>query len=397
MSFFYTYAGWLPLHWAATFHKSPAVVSAIIEAYPDALHKETHKGKTPYQCVRSSKQREVLEKGIDIAADRGIDVNPPRIFATAKVKEGDGPRGGGMLRGNDSSGSLGSLGDIFASLGRRKSRSGGHSRSGSSSNAPWDDGGRSRQRDDTLRRRRRSASGGALSRSSSNASLSIEEAILQGGGGHGGSSGTLGSRGLRGENNPPRRRRRSTSIDAVTRAIGKLMNSGQSLLDDEAIQRGEASALISEYVNPGDVNAGEERKDEYSEEKSTEESGDHRRSKSFSAVLNDVDVGDDDSSPDKVRRDRRRSRSTDSEHSVKLTSRAAIDSCKEGSPSRRRDNEPQLGDREQQHHRRRSRSRSIDTLNRVIKAVGVKSFELVETDTADDRPVMERKSSAKLE
>ena len=300
-----------------------------------------------------------------------------------------------MLRGNDSSGSLGSLGDIFASLGRRKSRSGGHSRSGSTSNAPWDDGGLSRQRDDTLRRRRRSASGGALSRSSSNASLSIEEAILQGGGGHGGSSGTLGSRGSRGENNPPRRRRRSTSIDAVTRAIGKLMNSGQSLLDDEAIQRGEASALISEYVNPGDVNAGEERKDEYSEEKSTEESGDHRRSKSFSAVLNDVDVGDDDSSPDKVRRDRRRSRSTDSEHSVKLTSRAAIDSCTEGSPSRGRDNEPQLGDREKQHHRRRSRS--IDALNRVIKAVGVKSFELVETDTADDRPVMERKSSAKLE
>ena len=303
-----------------------------------------------------------------------------------------------MLRGNDSSGSLGSLGDIFASLGRRKSRSGGHSRSGSTSNAPWDDGGRSRQRDDTLRRRRRSASGGALSRSSSNASLSIEEAILQGGGGHGGSSGTLGSRGSRGENNPPRRRRRSTSIDAVTRAIGKLMNSEQSLLDDEAIQRGEASALISEYVNPGDVNndAGEERKDEYSEEISTEESGDHRRSKSFSAVLNDVDVGDDDSSPDKVRRGRRRSRSTDSEHSVKLTSRAAIDSCKEGSPSRGRDNEPQLGDREQ-HHRRRSRSRSIDTLNRVIKAVGVKSFELVEMVAADDRPVMERKSSAKLE
>ena len=79
---------------------------------------------------------------------------------------------------DDSSGSLGSLGDIFASLGRRKSRSGGHSRSGSTSNAPWDDGGRSRQRDDTLRRRRRSASGGALSRSISNASLSIEEAIL---------------------------------------------------------------------------------------------------------------------------------------------------------------------------------------------------------------------------
>lgn len=389
MSFFYV--GWLALHWAATFHKSPAVISAIIEAYPDALHKETHKGKTPYQCARSSKQRDVLEKGIDIAADRGIDVNPPRIFATAKVKEGDRPRGGGMLRGDDSSGSLGSLGDIFASLGRRKSRSGGHSRSGSTSNAPWDDGGHSRQRDDTLRRSRRSASGGALSRSISNASLSIEEAILQGGGGHGGSSGTLGSRGSRGESNPLRRRRRSTSIDAVTRAIGKLMNSEQSLLDDEAIQRGEASALISAYVNPGDVNnyAGEERKDEYIEGKNTEEIEDHKRSKSFSAVLNDVDVDGDDSSPD-----------NDSEHSVKLTSRAAIDSCKDGAPSRGRDHEPQRGDRERQHHRRgrrRSRSGSIDTLNRVIKAVGVKSFELVETDAADDRPVMERKSSAKLE
>jgi hypothetical protein len=429
----FVYIGWLPLHWAATFHKSPAVISAIIEAYPEALHKETHKGKTPYQCVRSSKQRAVLEKGIDIAADRGIDVNPPRIFATVPVKEGDGPRGG-MLGGNDSSGSLGSIGDIFASLGRRKSR---NSKPGSARNAPWEDndaggsGGnanrRSSLRGDTLRRRRRSTSGDALPRSSSNASLSIEEAILQGGGsgGRGGSSGTLGSRGSRGENNPPRRRRRSTSLDAVTRAIGKLMNSDQSLLDDEAIQRGEASALISEYVNPGDVNndAGEERKDEYiSEGKSTEESGDHKRSKSFSAVLNDV-VGDDDSSPDsnrrsksfsavlndvdggdgdsspdnnRTRRGRRRSRSTDSEHSVKLTSMAAIDSCKEGAPSRGRDHEPHRGDRERQHHRRRSRSRSIDTLNRVIKAVGVKSFELVETDAADDRPVMERKSSAKL-
>ena len=38
----------------------------------------------------------------------------------------------------------------------------------------------------------------------------------------------------------------------------------------------------------------------------------------------------------------------------------------------------------------------IDAINRLIKAVGVKSFELVETD-ADERPVMERKSSAKLE
>ena len=82
---------------------------------------------------------------------------------------------------------------------------------------------------------------------------------------------------------------------------------------------------------------------------------------------------------------------------MKLTSMAAIDSCKEGAPSRGRDNEPHRVDTERQHHRRRSRSRSIDTLNRVIKAVGVKSFEVVETDAADDRPVMERKSSAKLE
>mmetsp|Transcript_29826 Transcript_29826/g.87020 ORF Transcript_29826/g.87020 Transcript_29826/m.87020 type:complete len:778 (-) Transcript_29826:105-2438(-) len=470
--------GWLPLHWAATFHKSPAVISAIIEAYPEALHKETNKGKTPFQCARSSKQRGVVDKGIDIAADRGVDVNPPRIFSTAKVKDGDGPRlvgrrgstssstaagggGGGMrrvesgggsgMRRVTSSGSVGSLstnfGDIFGSLGRRKSRSGlagdGPSRSGPSANATWgDDGGTSSnagggggggyrrsssRRDETLRRRRRSSSRGAIARAlgnlmtehESNASLSVDQAVLRGG--HGSSSGSgsqsiiaaggaaLRSRGSRGGDDPPRRRRRSTSHDAISRVIGKLMNADQSLVDEDVIEKGETNALISDYANPGDASNefGEERNGGSGKGKPIEELGCRRRSEPNLVVLNDVDFGDDDDSLDsnrRARRGRRRTQSVDpsrdmfastEEQSVELTSRAAIDNCKEGAPSRGRGREPHHGGRER--GQRARRSGSIDAINRVIKAVGVKSFEFVETDAADERPFMERKSSAKLE
>ena len=457
--------GWLPLHWAATFHKSPAVISAIIEAYPEALHKETNKGKTPYRCARSSQQRDIVDKGIDIAADRGIDVNPPRMFMTAKVKEEDGGsttnhRGarrrsgsGGGMRRFDSSGSVGSLGasfsDLFGGLGRRKSRSGpsGGSRSDLSAgggNASWDDvGGTSRNTgsaghrksssrgDEPLRRRRRSRSRDAIVRAlgnlmnehESNASLDIDEAVLRGG--HGSSSGSgsrsaiaAGSSGLRSrrEDDPPRgSRRRSSSQDAIARVIGKLMNSDQSLIDEDVIKKGETNALISEYVNPGDDAAAEERGENVGNEERVaggQLGNGRRRSEPNLVVLSDVNFGDNGNkdSSTRARRGRRRSRSSDrsidilestvgQDQPVELTSRAAVDNYKEGvasasASSLGSDHQP-MQSRESASGSRR-RSGSIDAINRVIKAVGVKSFELVETD-ADERPVMERKSSAKLE
>jgi len=74
---------------------------------------------------------------------------------------------------------------------------------------------------------------------------------------------------------------------------------------------------------------------------------------------------------------------------------AAVDNCKEGaaSPPASRDDQPRQRRGSGGASRRRSGG-SIDAINRVIKATGVKSFELVETD---EPPVMERKSSAKLE
>ena len=459
--------GWLPLHWAATFHKSPAVISAIIEAYPEALHKETNKGKTPFRCARSSKQRDIVDKGIDIAADRGIDVNPPRLFTTTKVKEengstnrgmrrrGSGVLGGGGMRRVDSSGSVGSLGasfsDIFGSLGRRKSRSGpsgGGSRSDLSTggaNASWDDVGgasnggssgyrrSSSRRDEPLRRRRRSSSRDAIARAlgnlmnehESNASLDIDEAVLRGGHGSSswsgsrngiaaGSAGLMRSRGSRREDNPPRgSRRRSSSRDAIARVIGKLMNSDQSLIDEDVIEKGETNALISEYVNPGDTAPEERGKDVTNEERVAggQLGNGRRKSEPNLVVLNDVNFGDDDDkdSSTRARRGRRRSRSSDrsidilessaeQDHPVELTSRAAVDNSKEGAAlsSRGRDRQPRQTRRGSAGGSRR-RSGSIDAINRVIKAVGVKSFEFVETDAADERPVMERKSSAKLE
>ena len=482
--------GWLPLHWAATFHKSPAVISAIIEAYPEALHKVTNKGKTPFKCARSSKQREIVDRGIDIAADRGIDVNPPRLFETAKVKEEDGSTnrgmqrrgsggvlGGGAMRRVGSSGSVGSLGsfgDIFGSLGRRKSRSGpsggGNFASGSGSskggaNATWDDVGggsnacdegyrrSSSRREEPLRRRRRSTSRGAIVRAlgnlmnehESNASLGVDEAVLRDG--HGSSSGSgsrsaiaagsagLRSRGSRREDDHPRgRRRRSSSRDAIARVIGKLMSSDQSLIDEDVIEKGETNALISEYVNPGDTAAEERGKNVTTagneERASAGQLGNGRRkSEPNLVVLNDVNFGDDDhdsadrdtTSSTRARRGRRRSRSSDrsidilgssaeQDQIVELTSRAAVDNCKEGvastSFSRGRDRQPRQSrrgsagvsggvDRERLQSKRRSGS--VDAINRVIRAVGVKSFEFVETDAADKRPIMERKSSAKLE
>ena len=260
----------------------------------------------------------------------------------------------------------------------------------------------------------------------SNASLDIDEAVIRGG--HGSSSGSgsrsviaAGSSGLRSrrEDDPPRgSRRRSSSQDAIARVIGKLMNSDQSLIDEDVIKKGETNALISEYVNSGDDAAAEERgKNVGNEERvaAGQLGNGRRRSEPNLVVLSDVNFGDDgdkDSSSTRARRGRRRSRSSDrsinilestagQDQPVELISRAAVDNCKEGAASasasassRGRDNQPMQSRGSGGGSRRRSGS--IDAINRLIKAVGVKSFELVETD-ADERPVMERKSSAKLE
>lgn len=264
------------------------------------------------------------------------------------------------MRRVDSSGSVGSLGasfgDIFGSLGRRKSRSGplgGGSRSDLSTggaNATWDDVGgasnagstgyqrSSSRRDEPLRRRRRSSSRDALARAlgnlmnehESNASLDIDEAVIRGGHGSSsesgsrsgiaaGSAGLMRSRGSRREDNPPRgSRRRSSSRDAIARVIGKLMNSDQSLIDEDVVEKGETNALISEYVNPGGTAPEERGKDVTNEERNSDgqlENG-RRKSEPNLVVLNDVNFGDDDGSADRdvgaqVRRGRRRSRSSD--------------------------------------------------------------------------------------
>ena len=281
------------------------------------------------------------------------------------------------------------------------------------------------------------AMGNLMNEHESNASLDIDEAVIRGGHGSSsgsgsrsgiaaGSAGLMRSRGSRREDNPPRgSRRRSSSRDAIARVIGKLMNSDQSLIDEDVVEKGETNALISEYVNPGGTAPEERGKDVTNEERNSDgqlENG-RRKSEPNLVVLNDVNFGDDDGSADRdagaqVRRGRRRSRSSDrsidilesfdgQDQPVELTSRAAVDNCKEGAvssaSSRGRDRQSRqsrrgsAGGDDREIPQSRRRSGSIDAINRVIKAVGVKSFEFVETDAADERPVMERKSSAKLE
>jgi hypothetical protein len=161
----------------------------------------------------------------------------------------------------------------------------------------------------------------------------------------------------------------------------------------------------------------EERKGVSDQARSTKDLGGRRKSEPNLVALNDVDCDENDADlalrKRRARHDRRRSQSADrsdafgssEEQSVELTSRAAADNCKDGGFSSSRGREPRRscrgspsgtgdGGRERQQNRR---SRSIDAINRVIKAVGVNSFELVKTDASDERPVMERKSSALLE